>query len=859
MLRKGCDVKGIDLALHETVNGTLDDEIGKLTGLQQLDLSYTKVTGDISSLQGLTQLHWLWLTKTKVAGDLSSLRGLTQLQGLLLRNTKVAGDLNSLQNITKLRQLKLCSTKVTGDLTSLQQLAQLQVLDLKNTKVTGDLASLQGLAKLQELYLDNTQVAGGVMSLQGLAQLKHFSVANTDVAGNLGSACMYLTCVDAELLHVFFSIFFVAIKKQGPSTGAADPPLVQGSFIEIKMEDTFSFSRSGIFLSYFCIGITKFYVFSLVKRNATRVLGEEDCPQWPVLRSVLAKLGVAKPTPRLGGHVKWSLGSGYASGCNVVEIRLHGDKAINGTLDHEIGQLNALRELDLRDTRVAGNLASLQNLTQLKRLNLGSTHVAGDIVGLQRFTQLQNLNLGYAKVTGDLASLQNLTQLKRLILRSTEVAGDLASLQGLTKLDWYILDNTDVIGDLRSLQGLVQVQYLNLYNTNVSGDLSSLQGLTQLKDLYLHNSKIAGDLSSLKGLTELQKLSLHDTEAAGDLASLQGLARLRRLYLGSTQVAGDLSSLQGLGQLQELWLRDIHIAGDLASLGGLTRLQKIDLDNTKVAGELTSLQNLKQVNELHLGYTSVGGDLATLLPWDHVTVIDLEQTHVTGRLSSKWRGRWSKLRSLKLSGSQVKFLPRPGELKESSLFTSDFAAKVILPQLTSLELNGCPLDGDVSDLLLPLYGSPALATIEAAACTLRGALTDMKMKNVNVDEVFYSDWNPPLAQSLKVLNLASTGITQIKGVPEQMQVLVLAENSALNLADGVLKAALTRGTFVDLQNVALSNTTETRRLKVNSFGHNGFVMHQNIVTVLDMYINLFGCAFTPKVPSCDSCASRVVV
>ncbi|CAK9035742.1 unnamed protein product [Durusdinium trenchii] len=505
-----------------------------------------------------------------------------------------------------------------------------------------------------------------------------------------------------------------------------------------------------------------------IRLQGIRVQGKERCPQWPALRSVLAKLGIKNPTPRLT-RVKWS-------GCDVKAIRLSGHKAINGTLDHEIGKLKALCELNLGDTEVAGDVRHLKGLSKLQKLYLYNTNVGGD-----------------------LASLQNLTQLELLSLLKTNCAGELASLQSLTQLWLLNLGNTHIAGDLASLQRLTQLWSLHLPNTHVSGDLASLQGLTKLGQLDLHNTNVAGDLASLQRLTKLLELFLHDNNVAGDLASLQGLTLLQSLSLYNTKVAGDLSSMQRLTQLQGLYL-----------------------DNTDVVGDLVSLQGLTQVNNLDLRNTSVAGDLTALLPWNHVTDINLEQTQVTGRLGSEWRGRWSKLRSLKLSGSQVEFLPWPGELVQlqSSVWTplhAQFSARAILPQLNLLQLNGCPLNGDVSELLQPLCGSPALATIEAAGCRLSGTLTNLRPEDVVVDGVLFSKWRPLLGKSLKVLNLATNNITEIKGIPASLQVLILAENSALNFADGVLKEALATGTFLDLQNVALSNTTEAAELLREGF------------------------------------------
>eukprot|EP00438_Fugacium_kawagutii_P001127 Skav218118 [mRNA] locus=scaffold759:258333:264065:- [translate_table: standard] len=367
---------------------------------------------------------------------------------------------------------------------------------------------------------------------------------------------------------------------------------------------------------------------------------------------------------------------------------------------------------------------------------------------------------------------------------------------------------------------MTQLQYLYLSHTHVVGDLASLQGLAQVQWLYLTNTQVTGDLVSLQNLTELQRLFLKDTHIPGDLSSLQSLTHLQELSLANTQVAGDLGSLEKLRKLQRLNLASTHVAGDIAGLQGMTQMHRLNLANDQVAGNLSSLQGATGMQEFDLSNTSVEGELMVLLPWENVTAIDLQQTKVSGRLSSKWRGRWSKLRSLKLSGSRVEFLPQPDELEGlQSYYTtghSDFSANAILPQLNLLELSGCPLDGDVKNLLLPLFGCPALATIDAASCGLSGTLTHLKLKMVQVNGRSSLGWTSLLSESLRLLNFASNNVSTIEGIPKQMKVIVLADNSAVDFATGVVKEALTAGTF---DHVPVKGEAHVQRLLAASAAH----------------------------------------
>ena len=93
--------------------------LGKLTGLTKADLSNTQVTGDISVLGKLTGLTGIYLTNTQVTGDISVLGKLTRLTDIPdISYTKVTGDISVYRN-TKVNQIRLVGTSVYGDLSVL--------------------------------------------------------------------------------------------------------------------------------------------------------------------------------------------------------------------------------------------------------------------------------------------------------------------------------------------------------------------------------------------------------------------------------------------------------------------------------------------------------------------------------------------------------------------------------------------------------------------------------------------------------------------------------------------------------------------------------------------------------------------
>jgi beta-lactamase regulating signal transducer with metallopeptidase domain len=185
--------------------GTIGDSgltrLAGCTGLQFLDLSYTRITdADVAHLRDLTGLQYLtlmgssvtdaglqylkevkglryvnlWNTRITDAG-LVHLKGMTGLQGLNLNNTKITGaGLELLRGLSGLQKLHVRNTQVTdADLIHLKGLTELRSLDFIGVGITSlGLEHLKGLTKLRELNLGRTKVTdSGLAHLAGLTGL----------------------------------------------------------------------------------------------------------------------------------------------------------------------------------------------------------------------------------------------------------------------------------------------------------------------------------------------------------------------------------------------------------------------------------------------------------------------------------------------------------------------------------------------------------------------------------------------------------------------------------------------------------------------------------------------------------------
>ncbi len=129
----------------------------------KLDSEEFQPDGSIKTLEDLkwfVNLKKIEITESKVEGDLGSFSHLESLEVLMMWETYVSGDISSLSGLENLRTINLNHTDVEGDISSLNTLVYLEELELKETDVEGDINSLNGLDNLKLVELSDTNVTG---------------------------------------------------------------------------------------------------------------------------------------------------------------------------------------------------------------------------------------------------------------------------------------------------------------------------------------------------------------------------------------------------------------------------------------------------------------------------------------------------------------------------------------------------------------------------------------------------------------------------------------------------------------------------------------------------------------------------
>lgn len=247
-------------------------------------------------------------------------------------------------------------------------------------------------------------------------------------------------------------------------------------------------------------------------------LNASACPQATVLRSLLKQIGMAEDElktifedpddPRKRTVITWI-------DCNVEAIVLKRREDLRGVLSDDLLKLQDLKLLDLSNTGIGGNVATLRKARKLKDVWLQASRVFGDLAVLQNLTNLQQVSFRGSEIHGDLsAAFSNLPEFKFLDLSETKVGGNLAGLPQFPELRRLYLKNTQVFGNLKTLSNIANIRALDLSNTSVSGDISAILKWPMVLEVDLSRTKVTGRLgrSWAKCCQRLHTLRLANTQ-----------------------------------------------------------------------------------------------------------------------------------------------------------------------------------------------------------------------------------------------------------------------------------------------------------------------------------------------------------
>ncbi|XP_049388668.1 probable LRR receptor-like serine/threonine-protein kinase At3g47570 [Solanum stenotomum] len=216
------------------IKGKIPNEVGNLSSLLDLDLSYNNLIGSIpTSTHNLRNLQRLYLNNNKLTGFIGDhICKLNHLGDIYLGQNQLAGSIpNCLGNVTSLRELHIGSNKLSSNIpTSLGNLKDLIELDLSSNNMVGSLPpeignlkaatymdlsmnqftngiprEIGGLQNLVYLYLEHNKLQGSIPdSISNMVSLGYLDISHNNISGTIP--------MSLEKLH-YLKYFNVSVNK----------------------------------------------------------------------------------------------------------------------------------------------------------------------------------------------------------------------------------------------------------------------------------------------------------------------------------------------------------------------------------------------------------------------------------------------------------------------------------------------------------------------------------------------------------------------------------------------------------------------------------------------------------------------
>ncbi|KAH9716325.1 protein kinase domain-containing protein [Citrus sinensis] len=587
------------------LTGTIPSELGNLSSLQTLDLSFNWFSGEIpKELGNLSKLEILWLQNNFLTGAIpSSIFNLSSLSNLDLSHNNLTGTIPDVGHLFQLQWLDLSDNQLSGSFPSFKfKMPLLQVLDLSVNGLSAELPAnfCNNLPFLEELYLSKNMFYGEIPSDLAncsylrilLLQFNNFSGAIPKEIGNL---------TKLEKLDLQYNIL------QG------EIPHEIGNLHNLEWM-AFSFNK--------LVGVVPTTIFNVSTLKMLYLHSNSLSGRLPSSTDV--RLPNLEELYLWGNNFNGTIPNFIFNASKLSKLDLQ-TNSFSGFIPNTFGNLRNLKWLGLNDNYLTSStpelsfLSSLSNCKYLKYFSFSDNPLDGILPrAIGNLSQsIEEFWIVSCNISGGIPKeISNLTNLIAIYLGGNKLNGTIPITLGkLQKLQLLSFEDNQLEGsiadDLCRLTALFQ---LDLGGNMLSGFIPACFGnLTNLKKLNLGSNQLTSTSSTLWSLKYILYLNLSSNSFTGPLPlGIGNLKVLVQIDLSMNNFSGAIpTTIGGLKDLQHLFLECNRLQGLIPdSIGGLINLKSLDLSNNNLSGAIpTSLEKLLDLQYINVSFNKLEGEI----------------------------------------------------------------------------------------------------------------------------------------------------------------------------------------------------------------------------------------------------------